>query len=328
MKTTYPYKIIEPQTQEDWSGELRKGLFPSEICTLSGIRCHNHTPIQIWRKKIGEIPVSAPQRSEFLQFIPVLFSSKTGMTVESFLTEKKVCASAARSWFRFLPDAFCRKSNGAEGDGSTVDVPLLCFISTSRVSDGDIPVSWIISAHYQMRVMGVPSSYVAWIESDGGISFDYTEISFNEDFWAPIEDIADRFWNEHVVKNMCPQEVVTNEDAIRAWRDATDSLCVMADDEAVKAWTRIQELKAQEKIQKEEMEDLLLLIRKKMKKADMLLGENNEPIATWKNVSAGRTFLLDRFREEHPGLYNLYLSPESQSRRLLFKKAKKSKRAA
>lgn len=320
-------RIIKPETGQELITELQSGLSSSEICTLVGILNHNDTPVRIWRKKTGEIPFGIPQRSEFLPFVSNLFSVRTGIRVEPFFTERMVCVAEVKPWFRFMPDALCCLSD-AEGEDGMPVIPLLCFISSEKVVDGDIPVGWLISAHYQMRVMGVRKAFVAWIESNGGISFDYKEIVFNNTFWAPIENAADTFWNEHVVTRRCPDVVISNEDASRVWNVASDSLSVTADDQALAAWSRILEIKSQEKAMKEEMDGLMLLIRQKMKEADTLLGESNEPIATWKNVSTGCIFQLERFRSEHPELYNLYLSPDSQSRRLLLKGLKRSKNAA
>lgn len=323
------YDIIRPSSSTEMESAIREGIGPHEAATLIGLPYYGDTPIRVWCRKVGEIPDRLPESAEFDRMVSILYSGITGAAVHFYGEEERFfVALKEKPWLRTSP-ASLLWPGGTTTEEMTPDNAriILCKTTSKAISRDHLPESWLLTAHYLMRVLGRESATIAWISYGGKFSFDFTEIRFDAERWSQVEARIDAFWKNYVVTGICPDDVRSNEDAMRLWSAAKRGDGVTADDDTAAACRRLLELKEQEDSIKAESEALRLRVRKALKEKDTLIDENGEEMATWKNVASPGSFQMERFREDHPQLYAMYLSPVSAQRRLIIKKKRASEAA-
>lgn len=174
MNTSTPgFAIQHIGNEGEWLAAWAAGLAPSEMLTLAGDGRHGDTPVKLWRRKVGEVPARPQGESELKKVIPLLFSSRAGAELQPFRDNRYIAIMDGKPWLRVSPDAlYWPKDADASSRTPGAARLLLCFITSHKIKDHHaLPLRWRLSAHYNMRVFGKDSATVAWMSSDGGISF-------------------------------------------------------------------------------------------------------------------------------------------------------------
>lgn len=315
------YTIVNTANTEELGKVLNEGMSPFEMMALMGEGASGDTPVRVFRRKIGQLAYPSPGMGEFEAVMPEMFTSRTGKPAVSCpLNKRFVAVDSTKPWLRISPGALWWEPSVAPEDRRPENAGvLLCFTTSQVVSGDEYPARWLFAANYQMRVLGLDKAYLAWICFSGGLSFHVAEISFDAERWAKAEEIADSFWRDHVLRDVAPGMAQTNEDAMFLWGKGTEGKDVLADGYMLQLCARMSRLKEKEKEVKKEMDALSLDVRKYMQDGEKLVDASGGVLATWKNVISAGQFQMERFREEHSQLYEMYRSPDTMSRRLIFK---------
>ena len=133
-----------------------------------------------------------------------------------------------------------------------------------------------------------------------------------------------KFWAT-VVEDIKPDNLP--EEAIRAMFPVSRAASVVATQQVVKACRVLDEIKTQMKRLEGDKDDpapgteiwCRKLIVSYMGKNDTLMDVDGSVLATFKSAKGSKKFNMDRFKQENPSLYEMYLDEVSGSRRFLLK---------
>jgi putative phage-type endonuclease len=178
-----------------------------------------------------------------------------------------------------------------------------------------IPESYLVQVAYYSAICNVPKVDIAVLI--GGQDFRIYTYNKNKDLEDKIIKIGVNFWHNHIEKRI-PPKCVNTRDTFNLFPQSNNKEILAQDDIIAK----LEELKiakmSEEQIQKT-IERLKVEIQEFMQDYDVLIDENGNVIATWKNTAPRSCFDLKRFKEEAKEMYLKYANVAKQSRVFLIK---------
>ena len=178
-----------------------------------------------------------------------------------------------------------------------------------------IPESYLIQVAYYASICNVPKVDIAVLI--GGQDFRIYTYKRNKELEEKLIKIACNFWYNHIEKRI-PPKCVNTRDTFNLFPQSNYHE-IVAEDNIIE---KLEELKmaklAEEQIQ-ETIEKLKVEIQEFMRDYDLLIDNQGNVIATWKNTAPRSFFDLKRFKEEAKELYLKYTNYTKQSRVFLIK---------
>lgn len=178
-----------------------------------------------------------------------------------------------------------------------------------------IPESYLIQVAYYAAICNVSKIDIAVLI--GGQDFRIYTYLKNNNLEDKLIKIACNFWYNHVEKKIAPK-CVNTKDTFNLFPQSNNKEIIAK--EGILA--KLEELKkarlSEEEIQKT-IERLKVEIQEFMQDYDVLIDENGNIIATWKNTAPRTCFDLKRFKDEAKELYLKYVNVAKQSRVFLIK---------
>jgi putative phage-type endonuclease len=178
-----------------------------------------------------------------------------------------------------------------------------------------IPESYLIQVAYYAAICNVSKVDIAVLI--GGQDFRIYTYVKNNNLEDKLIKIACNFWYNHVEKKIAPKCINTKD---------TFNLFPQSNNKEITAkegiLAKLEELKkarlSEEEIQKT-IEKLKVEIQEFMQDYDVLIDNNGNVIATWKNTAPRTCFDLKKFKDEAKELYLKYVNVAKQSRVFLIK---------
>ena len=178
-----------------------------------------------------------------------------------------------------------------------------------------VPESYLVQVAYYAAICDVPKVDIAVLI--GGQDFRIYTYEKNMELEDKLIKIACNFWYNHIEKRI-PPKCVNTRDTFNLFPQSNYQE-IVAEDNIIK---KLEELKmaklAEEQIQ-ETIEKLKVEIQEFMRDYDVLIDNQGNVIATWKNTAPRSFFDLKRFKDEAKELYLKYTSHAKQSRMFLIK---------
>jgi predicted phage-related endonuclease len=178
-----------------------------------------------------------------------------------------------------------------------------------------IPESYLVQVAYYGAICDVPKVDIAVLI--GGQDFRIYTYNRNKDLEDKIIKIGINFWHNHIKKRI-PPKCVNTRDTFNLFPQSNNKEILAQNDIIAK----LEELKiakmSEEQIQKT-IEKLKVEIQEFMRDYDVLIDNNGNVIATWKNTAPRSCFDLKRFKEEAKEMYLKYANVAKQSRVFLIK---------
>lgn len=178
-----------------------------------------------------------------------------------------------------------------------------------------IPESYLVQVAYYAAICNVPKVDIAVLI--GGQDFRIYTYNRDKNLEEKLIKIACNFWHNHIEKRI-PPKCVNTRDTFNLFPQSNNKQITAKNDILAK----LEELKiakmSEEQIQKT-IEKLKVEIQEFMQDYDVLIDENGNVIATWKNTAPRSLFDLKRFKEEAKEMYLKYASYSKQSRVFLIK---------
>lgn len=178
-----------------------------------------------------------------------------------------------------------------------------------------IPESYLVQVAYYAAICDVPKVDIAVLI--GGQDFRIYTYNKDKNLEEKLIKIGINFWHNHIEKRIPPKCINTRD---------TFNLFPQSNNKEITAKeyiiAKIEELKiakmSEEEIQKT-IERLKVEIQEFMRDYDVLIDDNGNVIATWKNTAPRLFFDLKKFKEEAKEVYLKYASYSKQSRVFLIK---------
>jgi predicted phage-related endonuclease len=178
-----------------------------------------------------------------------------------------------------------------------------------------VPESYLIQCAYYASICDVPKVDIAVLI--GGQDFRIYTYNRNKDLEDKIVKIGINFWYNHIEKRITPK-CVNTRDTFNLFPESHHHE-IVAESNIMDKWEQLKAARAEESKIAYTIEQLKTDIQEFMRDYDVLIDNQGNVIATWKNTTPRSFFDLKRFKDEAKDLYLKYTSPANQSRVFLIK---------
>ncbi len=292
--------------------ELRKkGIGGSEIGAILGMSEYS-SPYKVWLEKTGResngVSNKYTEAGLILEgAVAEYFQRQTKHRIIKASADQKTVVHPKYQFALGTPD---RRyiANARVGKG-------ILECKTTQKTYDDVSEAWFCQLQWYLGIMGLMYGAVAWLER--GLDFKYREYEFDREFFEFMIDTASRFWNENVLKDI-PPEPLNTADVERMFQKHREGAVIQASAEITVAHEKLVNVKETIKQLEEQEEELTGQIKFYMRDAEAVM-HNGKTLFTWKASKPGTTFDRDRFKLEHPDLWEQYQKAVEGSRRFLVK---------
>ena len=178
-----------------------------------------------------------------------------------------------------------------------------------------IPESYLVQVAYYAAICNVPKVDIAVLI--GGQDFRIYTYNRNKDLEDKIIKIGINFWHNHIEKRI-PPKCVSTRDTFNLFPQSNYHE-IVAESNIMKKWEQLKSLKEEEVRIADTIEKLKTDIQEFMRDYDVLIDNQGNVIATWKNTAPRSFFDVKKFKDEAKELYLKYISHAKQTRMFLIK---------
>jgi predicted phage-related endonuclease len=169
-------------------------------------------------------------------------------------------------------------------------------------------------AHYA-AICDVPKVDIAVLI--GGQDFRIYTYERNKELEDKLIKIACNFWHNHIEKRI-PPKCVSTRDTFNLFPQSNYHE-IVAEDNIIEKWEQLKSLKEEENRIADTIEKLKTDIQEFMRDYDVLIDNQGNVIATWKNTAPKSLIDLKKFKEKYKEIYLQCVSYGKQSRMFLIK---------
>ena len=178
-----------------------------------------------------------------------------------------------------------------------------------------IPEPYLIQVAYYAAICNVSKVDIAVLI--GGQDFRIYTYNRNKDLEDKIIKIGINFWHNHIEKRI-PPKCVNTKDTFNLFPQSHNCE-IVAESNIMDKWEQLKSLKEEEVRIQSTIEKLKTDIQEFMRDYDVLIDNNGNVIATWKNTAPRSFFDVKKFKDEAKELYLKYTSHAKQTRMFLIK---------
>ena len=178
-----------------------------------------------------------------------------------------------------------------------------------------IPESYLVQVAYYAAICAVPKVDIAVLI--GGQDFRIYTYERTKELEDKLIKIACNFWHNHIEK-MIPPKCVSTRDTFNLFPQSNYHE-IVAESNIIEKLQELKGAKEEESRIQSTIEKLKTDIQEFMRDYDVLIDNQGNVIATWKNTTPRSFFDLKRFKDEAKDLYLKYTSHAKQSRMFLIK---------
>ena len=178
-----------------------------------------------------------------------------------------------------------------------------------------IPESYLVQVAYYAAICAVPKVDIAVLI--GGQDFRIYTYERTKELEDKLIKIACNFWDNHIEKRI-PPKCVSTRDTFNLFPQSNYHE-IVAESNIIEKLQELKGAKEEESRIQNTIEKLKTDIQEFMRDYDVLIDNNGNVIATWKNSTPRSFFDLKRFKDEAKDLYLKYSSYTKQSRVFLIK---------
>jgi putative phage-type endonuclease len=184
-----------------------------------------------------------------------------------------------------------------------------------EVGTDQIPESYLLQVAYYAAICDVPKVDIAVLI--GGQDFRIYTYNRNKELEEKLIKIACNFWHNHIEKRI-PPKCVSTRDTFNLFPQSNHHE-IVAESNILEKWEELKSLRVKEVRIADTIEKLKTDIQEFMRDYDVLIDNQGNVIATWKNTTPRSFFDLKRFKDEAKELYLKYTSYAKASRMFLIK---------
>ena len=178
-----------------------------------------------------------------------------------------------------------------------------------------IPESYLVQVAYYAAICDVPKVDIAVLI--GGQDFRIYTYERTKELEDKLIKIACNFWYNHIEKRI-PPKCVNTRDTFNLFPESHHHE-IVAESNIMDKWEQLKAARAEESKIADTIEKLKTDIQEFMRDYDVLIDNQGNVIATWKNTAPKSFFDVKKFKDEAKELYLKYISHAKQSRMFLIK---------
>jgi len=178
-----------------------------------------------------------------------------------------------------------------------------------------IPESYLVQVAHYAAICDVPKVDIAVLI--GGQDFRIYTYERNKELEDKLIKIACNFWHNHIEKRI-PPKCVSTRDTFNLFPQSNYHE-IVAEDNIIEKWEQLKAAKEEENRIAYTIEKLKTDIQEFMRDYDVLIDNQGNVIATWKNTAPKSLIDLKKFKEKYKEIYLQCVSYGKQSRMFLIK---------
>ena len=203
-------------------------------------------------------------------------------------------------------------------DGRIVGDKVPLELKTTGMWDGMIPDNYFCQLQHQMMVTKSPYIYFAvLVLSNFGKQFIVEKYERNERFIADMRARMVDFWMNYVVTGVAP-DPVSVKDARLLYNETNQESVIEGSFDMITICDNIKEYNKDIKKIKAKADELRVSIMDTMKE-DEIMAYKGSTLSTWKKSKGKVKFDLNKFKKDHPDIYEEYSSHKDGNRMLIIK---------
>ena len=298
------------QPRKDWLLERAKSIGASDSSAVLGINPWKSN-VELWLEKTNpEALLDQPDNlnmrlgRDMEPILRQLFTEETGLQVRQ------------DNHIRY-DDEYPFLSTNLDGRivGDKVPIELK---TTGMVWDGMIPDNYFCQLQHQMMVTKSPYIYFAvLVLSNFGKQFIVEKYERNERFIADMRSKMVDFWMNHVVTGIAP-DPVSVKDARLLYKDTIQESVIEGSFDMITICEKIKDYNKDIKKIKSKADELRVDIMDTMKE-DEIMTYKGSILSTWKKSKGKVKFDLNKFKKDHPEIYEEYATQKDGNRMLIIK---------
>ena len=306
-------KVISMENKQEWLRERKNYLGGSDLGAICGLNPYR-TALDVYLDKtsddIREETNAAMRWGNLLEdVVAKAYSEDTGYDVE---IEPNTIYHPEYSFLAANIDRW------ADNKRRILECKTASFLKAKEWGDlgtDQIPESYLIQNATYSAVCNVPVVDTAVLI--GGQDFRIYTYNRNKELEEKLIKIACNFWHNHIEKRI-PPKCVSTRDTFNLFPQSNHHE-IVAESNILEKWEELKAAKEEENRIADTIEKLKTDIQEFMRDYDVLIDNQGNVIATWKNTTPRSFFDLKRFKEEAKELYLKYTNYTKQSRMFLIK---------
>jgi len=297
------------QSRKDWLLERAKSIGASDSSAVLGINPWKSN-VELWLEKTNP---------ESLLDQPDNLNMRLGRDMEPILrqlfTEETGLQVRQDNHIRY-DDEYPFLSTNLDGRIVGDKVPL--ELKTTGMWDGMIPDNYFCQLQHQMMVTKSPYIYFAvLVLSNFGKQFIVEKYERNERFIADMRSKMVDFWMNYVVTGVAP-DPVSVKDARLLYNETNQESVIEGSFDMITICEKIKDYNKDIKKIKSKADELRVDIMDTMKE-DEIMTYKGSTLSTWKKSKGKVKFDLNKFKKDHPDIYEEYSSHKDGNRMLIIK---------
>lgn len=306
--------FIMHKNREKWLRERKAYLGGSEIAIICGISSFNRTALDVYLDKtsddISEETNAAMRWGTLLEdAIAKAYAEDTGQTIEIetntiYHPEYKFLGANIDRW--------------VDNKSYILECKTAGFIKAKEWGDlgtDQVPENYLIQCAFYASICNVPKVDIAVLI--GGQDFRIYTYERNKELEEKLINIACNFWYNHIEKRI-PPKCINTRDTFNLFPQSNYHE-ILAENNIIEKLEELKAAKEEEVRIADTIEKLKTDIQEFMRDYDVLIDNQGNVIATWKNTTPRSFFDLKRFKDEAKDLYLKYTSHAKQTRMFLIK---------
>lgn len=301
------------KNKQEWLRERKNYLGGSDLGAICGLNPYR-TALDVYLDKtsddISEETNAAMRWGNLLEDVVAKeYAEVTGQTIE---IEPNTIYHPEYSFLAANIDRW------ADNKRRILECKTASFLKAKEWGDlgtDQIPESYLIQNATYSAVCNVPVVDTAVLI--GGQDFRIYTYNRNKELEEKLIKIACNFWHNHIEKRI-PPKCVSTRDTFNLFPQSNHHE-IVAESNILEKWEQLKAAKEEENRIADTIEKLKTDIQEFMRDYDVLIDNQGNVIATWKNTTPRSFFDLKRFKDEAKDLYLKYTSHAKQSRMFLIK---------
>ena len=307
------------ENRQEWLMERKNYIGGSEIAIICGLSSFDKTALDVYLSKVN--PDIVELTKDDPNYEAAYWGTKQEKIIaERYAEERNVIIQTQPTLIRHpkYPFIACNIDRWVGNREYILECKTAHFYKMKKWGEqgtDEIPESYLVQVAYYAAICDVPKVDIAVLI--GGQDFRIYTYERNKELEDKLIKIACNFWHNHIEKRI-PPKCINTRDTFNLFPESHHHE-IVAESNIIQ---KLEELKAAKKEENKiqfVIEKLKVEIQEFMRDYDVLIDNNGNVIATWKNTAPKSLFDLKRFKDEAKDLYLKYTNVAKQSRVFLIK---------
>jgi putative phage-type endonuclease len=299
---------------KEWYQRRRQGITGSDIgviCFLNPYR----SPLEVYLDKVSE------EEQQDISSEPIYWGNRLeDVIADEYAIRQNVKVSVEpnilqHKEYDFILGSIDRWVNDGEYILECKTIGSRLINQLGEVGTDQIPSYWLAQVAWYVAITDTPKADIAVLAA--GQDFRIYTYNRNKELEEKLIKIACNFWHNHIEKRI-PPKCVNTRDTFNLFPQSNYHE-IVAESNILEKWEQLKVAKEEEVRIADTIEKLKTDIQEFMRDYDVLIDNQGNVIATWKNTAPKSLVNVNKLKEMFKDAYEQCLNTGKQSRMFLIK---------